>query len=363
LFFGSVREIVVIRDPRDLLCSAMAFWNMSAEEALAVLRLGLARLARIIRYAGADTLVLRYEDLLLDPVGSRQAMAKFIGLDRPTQPAEATIALFDKHGTAGNPAASIGRWKRDLAPELVGACDATFGSFMRDFNYPPGHASRWPAPGAGRSQVRTGSELTVTEGHPAVATFLADLGGEGEDPQAPAPLLTLNFGTDENGSCFLRQGWSSPEDGYVWSNAAKSSVSLPAIRQRGAYRLYIVGDPFTRAEKLPVQCVTVSMSGLDLGTACVRDTCVIDVPVPAAVAEAEQTVVLTLGLPDAARPSDIQGGNDTRLLGLALRRIILCRVAASDPTERRFTGYAQTSQNPRNMAPSGTSISSGNRPT
>ena len=362
LFFGTVREIVLIRDPRDLLCSAMAFWNLSAEEALEVLRSGLSRLARIIRHAGPDTLVIRYEDLLLDPAGSRLAIAKFIGLDQPTQPAEATGALFEKHGTAGNPAASIGRWKRDLAPELIAACDTTFGTFMRDFNYPPSNATRWPAPGVGASPVRHGDELIVAEGRQAVVAFLAALAGEGEDGEAPTPLLALTFGSNENGTFFLREGWSAPEDGYVWTMAVESSLSLPAIRQRGAWRLYIVGDPFTRATTLPVQQLTVSLNGLGLGTACIRDSCVIEVPVPPAVAAAEQTVALTLRLPDAARPADVEGSDDTRLLGFALRRILLCRAAAPDLATGRSARIAPAAENLGNMAGSGTSLSTGNQP-
>jgi hypothetical protein len=363
LFFGTVREIVLIRDPRDLLCSAMAFWNLAAEEALDVLRSGLSRLARIIRLAGPDTLVIRYEDLLLDPTGSRLAIAKFIGLEQPPQPAEATGGLFERHGTAGNPAASIGRWKRDLSPELIAACDAGFGTFMRDFNYPPGNAARWPAPGIGASPVRDRGDLIVAEGRQAVATFLAELAGEPEGGQTLTPLLVLSFGSNENGTFFLRHGWSAPEDGFVWSNAARSNLSLPAIRHHGAWRLYIVGDPFTRATKLPVQRLTISLDGLDLGTACVRDSCVIEVPVPPAVAEAEHRVGLTMRLPDAARPVDFEGSDDTRLLGFALRRIVLCRVATSKPTTGRFVAYAHDGENPGNMAASDTSISTGNPPS
>jgi hypothetical protein len=358
-----VREIVLIRDPRDLLCSAMAFWNLAAEEALDVLRSGLSRLARIIRNAGPDILVMRYEDLLLDPIGSRLAIAKFIGLEQPPQPAEATGAFFEKHGTAGNPAASIGRWKRDLAPELIAACEASFGTFMRDFNYPPGNAARWPAPDIGASPVRDRGDLIVAEGRQAVATFLADLAAEPEDGQTVTPLLVLAFGSNENGTFFLRHGWSAPEDGFVWSNAAKTNLSLPAIRHHGVWRLYIVGDPFTRATKLPVQRLTVTLDGLDLGTACVRDRCVIEVPVPLEMSEADHRLALTLRLPDAARPADVEGSNDTRLLGFALRRIILCRVETSESTAGRFVAYARAAENPGNLAASGASIASGNDPS
>jgi hypothetical protein len=362
LFFPTVREIVVIRDPRDLLCSAMAFWKFSPEEALAVLRSGLSRLARIIRHAGADTLVIRYEDLLLDPSGSRLAIAKFIGLEQPTQPAEASGGLFEKHGTAGNPAASIGRWKRDLSADLITACDTMFGSFMRDFNYPPSHAPRWPSPGIAASNGRDGGDVIAAVGRQDVIGLLADLAGDGAAGEASTQLLALTFGHGGNGSGFLRKGWSAPEDGYVWSNGAESSLSLPPVRQLGSYRLYLIVDPFTRAATLPVQRVTVLLDGVEAGTAHVRDSCAIRVSVPPAVVADGQSLALTLRFPDAARPADIEDSQDTRLLGFALRRIVLCRVAATDAATVRSARFPLATENPGNMATSETSLSTGSHP-
>jgi hypothetical protein len=383
LFFGAVKEIVVIRDPRDLLCSAMAFWKLSANEALAMLQMSVARLARIIRHAGSDTLVVRYEDLLLDPSGSRLAMANFIGLDRPAQPNEETGTLFEKHGTSGAPAASIDRWRRELTPELIAACDATFGYFMRDFDYNPSNATAWPAHRVAGSRERAAGDLVAAAGRHAVVAMLADLAGEGEDGQPSRQILALTFGRGDNGTGFLRKGWSVPEDGYVWSAAAESYLCLPPIRQSGEYRLYIVGDPLTHATKLPVQRVTVLLDGLDIGTACVRNSSMIEVPVPSAMAATGQTVTLTLRLPDAARPADIGDSKDTRLLGFALRRIVLCHVAAAVPAAGRFSSDAPApdtlapdtlapdalapdtlaSENFGNTAASDTSISKGNHPS
>src|ERR1700730_762458 len=37
LFFGQVREILIVRDPRDLMCSAKSFWKYSSADALKML--------------------------------------------------------------------------------------------------------------------------------------------------------------------------------------------------------------------------------------------------------------------------------------------------------------------------------------
>jgi hypothetical protein len=39
------------------------------------------------------------------------------------------------HGTAGSPDASIGRWRRDLPPELLAAVEETFTDLLQEFGY------------------------------------------------------------------------------------------------------------------------------------------------------------------------------------------------------------------------------------
>jgi hypothetical protein len=135
LFFDTVKEIVLVRDPRDLLCSAIAFWKMSPEKALAMLRATTAQIVSICRSAASDILVVRYEDLLLDPVNSRKKITEFVGLDSPLGPTEAAAEIFTKHGTSLDPASSIGRWRRDLPPDLIAASGTAFDPYIRDFGY------------------------------------------------------------------------------------------------------------------------------------------------------------------------------------------------------------------------------------
>jgi hypothetical protein len=139
-FFGSVREIVIVRDPRDLLCSAMQFWRQPAQDVLAFLTATLPRLERIRRQRDADTLFVRYEDLIVKPEDTRQAIFRFIGLDNgETAPPEPD--LFSRHGTSPSPLASIGRWRNELNALQIAACEVAFGSFMDDFGYT--RAGRW----------------------------------------------------------------------------------------------------------------------------------------------------------------------------------------------------------------------------
>ena len=126
LFFDRVKDIVIVRDPRDLLCSAIAFWKLRPEMALTMLASTVSRLARIARHAGPDTIVIRYEDLVREPVPTRQALSRFLDLDLLSQPETEAEAIPASHRTSSDPAASIGRWRNDLARHQIEACEVAF---------------------------------------------------------------------------------------------------------------------------------------------------------------------------------------------------------------------------------------------
>ena len=59
-FFGEIREVVLVRDPRDLMCSAMSFWGYSGPDALKMLGETLPQLEAIHDAVTPDTFFLRY---------------------------------------------------------------------------------------------------------------------------------------------------------------------------------------------------------------------------------------------------------------------------------------------------------------
>jgi acyl carrier protein len=122
---------------------------------------------------------------------------------------------------------------------------------------------------------------------------------------------------------FTREGRAPAERGFVWSNAAESRPLLPPIRGKGKFRPHINASPFTHGTALPAQRVTILLNGHAAGTAPAHETCVMSIPVPAAVARSGRPIELTLRFPDAARPSDVLGSDDKRMLGISLHRIAL----------------------------------------
>ena len=66
VLFGAVKEIVLVRDPRDYVCSARSFWRTEPDRMFTTMEAELPMLMKIHRKAHADTLFVRYEDLILE---------------------------------------------------------------------------------------------------------------------------------------------------------------------------------------------------------------------------------------------------------------------------------------------------------
>ncbi len=135
LLAGALRQILLVRDPRDILCSAKAFWK--AEQKSAVQNITrLTRLAEVLhRDAGPDTLLVRYEDMISDPAATLSRVWRFLGLPDPPAVTDLKPELLARHVTSASPAESIGRWRRELSEDDLTLCRQAFGGFMERFGY------------------------------------------------------------------------------------------------------------------------------------------------------------------------------------------------------------------------------------
>jgi hypothetical protein len=66
----------------------------------------------------------------------------FLNVNSSTESLEATLGrasqetkLLDAHQTTDHPDASIGRWRRDLSPELAGICNEVLAPVLTEFGY------------------------------------------------------------------------------------------------------------------------------------------------------------------------------------------------------------------------------------
>ena len=139
LFFPDVREIVQVRDPRDVLCSWRSFWasrNSDTKAAIAALRVQFGNLDQIRKQRSGHRAVVRYEDLIQRPAETLGCIWDYLELDHPPpRDSDADGEMFERHGTSRNAAASIGRWRTDLTEEEIALANRAFGPSLEAFGY------------------------------------------------------------------------------------------------------------------------------------------------------------------------------------------------------------------------------------
>ena len=149
------REIILVRDFRDMVCSILSFNKKlgydsfgrqladSDAKFIRQLRDSAVRTLEHWRERGERAHLLRYEDLILRPEPTLKAALEYLGLDSSPEVVAATLQrataltpeLQHGHSTSKDPAASIGRWRRDLDDGLKRECAEAFGDVLVQFGY------------------------------------------------------------------------------------------------------------------------------------------------------------------------------------------------------------------------------------
>ena len=138
-------------------------------------------------------------------------------------------------------------------------------------------------------------------------------------------LLTASFGVRGEGASYRLDGWASPEEKFTWTAATDSLIRLPAMPPDGKIIFRLVGGPFVSKNRLEAQHVELLLGGELIGACDVRDFSVLECDLPRHLLHDNESVVLTLHLPDAALPRAVNGANDDRLLALAVASIAVLR--------------------------------------
>jgi hypothetical protein len=153
--YPKAREIILVRDFRDMVCSIFSFSAKlgfaafgrhrakSDEEYIHQLRDSASALLQAWLRRSDEAYLLRYEDLIRQPQETLHLVLNYLGIESD----EATIQgmldqalaltpdLQEGHKTSGGSEESIGRWRRDLHPDLRVACEEAFGDALAQFGY------------------------------------------------------------------------------------------------------------------------------------------------------------------------------------------------------------------------------------
>jgi Sulfotransferase family len=158
--YGETREVILVRDFRDVATSVLSFNRKRGYKAFGrehvdsdseyirdvVLHQALG-VQRRWEEQRDDAHLVRYEDLLTEPQETLKGTFEFVGIDASAQVVEETLERarsdspsMDHHRTAKDPAATIGRWREDLSPDLIEAC-AELDYVLEAFGYEPTESS------------------------------------------------------------------------------------------------------------------------------------------------------------------------------------------------------------------------------
>jgi hypothetical protein len=150
------REVFLVRDPRDILCSIQKGEDGAAKVSL--LAAQAASLADAWKQKGDRAIVVRYEDLVHDPMRALAEIARYAELDWAPKLLAGIIerGSIESLGSNNNrngvdPAASVGRWRKDLSADLKKLAAIAFESFLKQFGYSEPVATKRAEPKLGRA--------------------------------------------------------------------------------------------------------------------------------------------------------------------------------------------------------------------
>jgi hypothetical protein len=150
-----LRVLVLLRDPRDVFVSFLAFDAKRMREGTgrfvgAVPAPGETEAQRIDRFVaherermgwiarlpgGARFPVFRYEDLVMDLRGEARRLEELLSVSLDPDKVTNDASLRSKHVSAESPEASIGRWRRELEPGLRRRFDRELGEELEALGY------------------------------------------------------------------------------------------------------------------------------------------------------------------------------------------------------------------------------------
>ena len=155
--YPRAREIILVRDFRDVFCSVLAFNKKrgsvgfgrenvnSDEEYIHQLRSSAMNLLQGWKCRSDRTHLLRYEDLILRPHETVKSLLEYLHLnfyslsevDDMIQRALIETPELHRHKTIGNGRESIGRWRREMDDRMQVLCNEALGDILLKFGYTP----------------------------------------------------------------------------------------------------------------------------------------------------------------------------------------------------------------------------------
>ena len=153
--YPNTKEIILVRDFRDMFCSVLSYnkkrgvtsfgreLTSGDEDYVRYLKGGAQYLRDLWKRQTPKVHLLRYEDLVMQPVEALKAMFEYLQVDCDEGLARQIMMEGETknrdqqqlHQTASSPLTSIGRWQEELSKQLQDLCNETFGDILNEFGY------------------------------------------------------------------------------------------------------------------------------------------------------------------------------------------------------------------------------------
>ena len=153
--YPAAKEVFLVRDFRDVISSMLSFnarhgrpvfgppEPVSNEEFVRYIYKGpIHRVASSWQKRRDRAKLVRYEDLITDPIATLAAILTYLELDasEPTvagmvERASAESSDMQRHRTSSAVADSIGRWETSLSPSVQSVCEDVLGDVLHQFGY------------------------------------------------------------------------------------------------------------------------------------------------------------------------------------------------------------------------------------
>ena len=103
VLFPAIKEIVLVRDLRDVYCSFKAFWTVDGPSAFRSILDSSNMILDFRSQNQEDVCFVKYEDLILNTESTLETIGRFVGLaDLIQHDPSGTGSLFTRHGTSSN---------------------------------------------------------------------------------------------------------------------------------------------------------------------------------------------------------------------------------------------------------------------
>jgi hypothetical protein len=134
---------------------------------------------------------------------------------------------------------------------------------------------------------------------------------------------SYDFGANDPGRQFLREGWFADAAGKLWASAPISSINLPIPEQPGSYRLRVSLAPLLIRDVLPRQTITVLVQDCVVGQFRLSSDTVLSLPLPVELVtgfpELHVTFVTRLGV----SMWEFEDGPEGHQLSFLLERVVI----------------------------------------